>query len=236
MTATPPPPRRESSKRREMVENEIYETAARLFADNGYAGTNLGDIADAVGLNRGSLYYYVKRKDDLLAILVRAATGDATAAIREITSRTDLNAAEKLHAIARGSVTRQALHPHRLRMVLKSESDLPEELAEAHAQGRRAVLDELTSVLDEGMRAGLFRQGEPDVAALALIGMWNWISWWFDPDGNRSVESVAEQLADMAVAAVTRSETGLAINGSSTEAVVALIKNDLDLLLRTLDD
>lgn len=231
----PSPPRRETTKRREMIEKEIYETAARLFAERGYAGTSLGDIADAVGLNRASLYYYVNRKDELLAKLIEAATGDAAAALREISSRTDLDVAEKLRAIARASALRQALHPYRLRMVIKSEADLPPELAEAHAKGRRAVLEELTAVLDEGMKSGVFRPGSPKVAALGLIGIWNWVSWWFDPDGDLPAEAVADQLADMAIAAVMRGGGELPASGS-TESVVALLKNDLDLLLRTLGE
>lgn len=229
-----PAPRRETTTRREMVENEIYETAARLFAERGYAGTSLSDIADAVGLNRASLYYYVKRKDELLERLVDAATGDATAALREIRSRPDLDPLAKLREIARASVLRQALHPHRLRMVVKSETELPPALAEAHAKGRRAVLDELAALLDEGMRAGYFRSGDPRVAALGLIGLWNWVSWWFDPHGQQSPDAVADQLADMAVAGVARSGKTLPATGS-TEAAVAILKEDLDLLLRTLE-
>ena len=53
--------------RRELVENEIYEQAIRLFAERGFAGTSLQDIADALGITRPALYYYVKSKDELLA-------------------------------------------------------------------------------------------------------------------------------------------------------------------------
>ncbi|MER5436948.1 helix-turn-helix domain-containing protein, partial [Streptomyces sp. NPDC002588] len=56
-----------STSRRELVENEMFEQASRLFAERGFAGTNLGDIAEAMGITRPALYYYVKSKDDLLA-------------------------------------------------------------------------------------------------------------------------------------------------------------------------
>ena len=51
--------------RRELVENEMYEHAIRLFAERGFAGTSLQDIADAMGVTRPALYYYVKSKDEL---------------------------------------------------------------------------------------------------------------------------------------------------------------------------
>ena len=58
------------STRRELVENEMYEHAARLFAERGFAGTSLQDVADAMGVTRPALYYYVKSKDELLSKLV----------------------------------------------------------------------------------------------------------------------------------------------------------------------
>src|SRR5213079_854717 len=58
-----------TTARRELVENEIYEIAIRLFAERGFAGTSLQDIADALGITRPALYYYVKSKDELLAKL-----------------------------------------------------------------------------------------------------------------------------------------------------------------------
>ena len=63
-----------STARRELVENELYEHATRLFAERGFAGTSLQDIADALGITRPALYYYVKSKDELLAKLVTEVT------------------------------------------------------------------------------------------------------------------------------------------------------------------
>src|SRR5206468_2845368 len=65
---------RMSTARRELVENELYEHATRLFAERGFAGTSLQDIADALGITRPALYYYVKSKDELLAKLVTEVT------------------------------------------------------------------------------------------------------------------------------------------------------------------
>jgi hypothetical protein len=51
-----------SSVRKELVENQMYETAAKLFAHRGFAGTSLQDIADEMGVSRPALYYYVKTR------------------------------------------------------------------------------------------------------------------------------------------------------------------------------
>src|SRR5262249_15236281 len=72
---------------RELVENEIYEQAFRLFADRGFAGTSLQDIADALGITRPALYYYVKSKDELLAKLAADVAGGSAAQITEVATR-----------------------------------------------------------------------------------------------------------------------------------------------------
>lgn len=47
-------------RRKILVERELIDKACVLFAEKGYAGTSLTDIADAVGLTRGAIYYYFK--------------------------------------------------------------------------------------------------------------------------------------------------------------------------------
>lgn len=223
-----------TSARRELVENEIYEHATRLFAERGFAGTNLQDIADAVGLTRPALYYYVKSKDELLAKLVTEITEGPATQLREINGQTDLDATGKLRAIARALVTRQAHHPARFRLIIRSEAELPPELSRAHERGRRAVLDELTKVVDEGTRSGQFRPMDTRVAALGVIGMFNWVAWWFHADARQTAESVAEQLADMAVAAVAQPGHRIPAEAGPA-AAIALLRQDLEYLERVVD-
>lgn len=223
-----------ASARRELVENEIYEHATQLFAERGFAGTNLQDIAEAVGLTRPALYYYVKSKDELLAKLVTEITEAPAAQLREINKRDDLDATGKLRAIARALVTRQTTHPARFRLIIRSEAELPPELSRAHERGRRAVLDELTKVVDEGMRSGQFRPLDARVAALGVIGMFNWVAWWFHADARQTAESVAEQLAEMAVAAVAQQGHRVPEVAGPT-AAIALLRQDLEFLERVID-
>jgi len=156
-----------------LVEHEIDERAIRLFADRGFAGTSLQDIADALGITRPALYYYVKSKDELLARLAADVAGGSAAQIAELAARPDLDA------------------------------------------------------------AGQFRPADARVAALAVIGMGNWVACWFDP-GRDSAGAVAGQLADMALAAVQHAGQGTA-NGDGPAVALAMLRQDLDHLERLLD-
>src|SRR5215213_2915226 len=53
--------------------NEIAHTAAELFKRNGFQGTTLNDIAEAMGTDRASLYYYVSSKEELFQEVVSEA-------------------------------------------------------------------------------------------------------------------------------------------------------------------
>src|SRR5687768_3279860 len=93
--------------RRGLVEQEIFDQATRLFAQRGYAGTSIQDIADAVGLTRPALYHYVKSKDDLLARLVAEVTVVAATDIAKIARRGELSATQRLRDIVRFMARRQ---------------------------------------------------------------------------------------------------------------------------------
>jgi len=222
-----------STARRELVENEIYEHAIRLFAERGFAGTSLQDIADALGITRPALYYYVKSKDELLAKLAADVAGGSAAQITKLAGRPDLDAAGKLREIVRLTALRQATQSERFRLLIRSEAELPAELSDAYDTSRRAVLRAVTGVIDEGIRAGRFRPVDARIAALGVIGMWNWVAWWFRPDRDNA-DAVADQLADMAIAALQRADHRIP-DGEGPAAALKMLRQDIDHLERILD-
>lgn len=219
--------------RRELVENEMYDHAVRLFAERGFAGTSLQDIADAMGVTRPALYYYVKNKDELLAKLAADVAGGSAADLAELAARTDLDAVAKLRGIARLTVVRLARQPDRFLLMIRSEAELPPALAESYDVSRRAVLRTVVEVVEQGIVAGQLRPVDARVAALAVIGMCNWVAWWFRPDRD-DVDAVADQLADMAIAALQRADHRTP-QGEGPAAALAMLRQDLDHLERILD-
>lgn len=230
----PPASRRSGAPRRKLLMSEIVEQAMRLFAQRGYDGTTLQDIADAVGLSRPNLYNYVKSKEELLVAMVEATTQSAADSLREIRLRTDIDSTEKLRLLVHTLVLRRAEQPAQFRTLDRSEQALPPEIAEKHLQGRRAVLNEITSVIEEGITAGRFRPVDARITALSIIGMCNWVAWWFHPSPTHPAEPVAGQIADNAVAMVVR-EVGRTPEAPTPRGAVALLQQDLDYLTRLLD-
>lgn len=234
-TNGPAAPEPRANVRRTLVENEIYDQATRLFAERGFAGTSLQDIAEAVGLTRPALYHYVSNKDELLAKLVAEITEDSAAGMAAIAARDDLGPAEQLRQIVAGAVRRQGEHAARFRLLILSEADLPEQIATVHAAGRRSVLRTLTGVIEAGVADGTFRPVDPRIAALGVLGLSNWVAWWFSPDGRTDLDQVCVALADQAVAGLLAEPGAQDRAADVPRDVLRQLRGDLDRLERLLE-
>lgn len=212
--------------RRDLVEREIFDQAIRLFAERGFAGTSLQDIASAAGLTRPALYYYVKSKDQLLTALVQQVTVDIADALEAIGDNFALAAVQRLRAMVHEAALRQARDPARFLLVLRSEAELPAAVAADYHNARRRVLAVIESVISEGIENGSVRPVDTRIAALAITGMVNWIAWWHNPGDPRSAEEIATDIADLAMASL-HDPRASATGGSPTDHALALLEEDV---------
>ena len=224
---------RTSSSRRELVMSEILEHATRLFAERGYDGTTLQDIADAIGITRPGLYNYISSKEQLLAALVRDVSENTAHNIRAVRLRTDLSSVEKLRAVVRALVLQRARAPERFRVLDRTEAALPEEVAALHLKARREVLAEMRTIIEEGVSRAEFRPRDERLAALSVIGMCNWVAWWFHPGSSHPAEPVADQLAQNAVDMLSY-PAGAGSPATAPQRALQAVRENLDYLERFL--
>ncbi|MFD6454144.1 TetR/AcrR family transcriptional regulator [Nocardia sp. NPDC060220] len=222
----------QSTSRRELVEREIMEQATILFAEKGFAGTTLQDIAKATGLTRPALYHYVANKDDLLARLVTEIAEQPAQILRKINERADLDPAQRLREMAMSIALHQLAAPDRFRLLLRSEAELPDALANTYRNSKRRVLKEFIAVIDDGIRAGQFYPADSRTAAFGIIGMLNWIAFWHHP-GQDDGPAAAAQLADMAMRTVV--DPAADTNGQGgPRRILERLRQNLDSLEQTL--
>jgi len=163
---------------------------------------------------------------------VEATSGPALD-LKAIGARTDLDVAERLHAIACRIIMWVVNHTDMFLLMVKSESDLSPASAKKFNEGRREALDVVTAVIDEGVESGEFRPVDPHIAAFGVWGICNWVAWWYQPEGSDPVETIADQLADMAVSSLQRPEQRRR-NVTSPRDAVAALREDLDRLEQVL--
>jgi AcrR family transcriptional regulator len=218
--------------RRELVETELLERAAGLFAERGFNRTTLQDVADTVGLTRAALYHYFDSKEVLLTTLVEGITTARVADLKKIRLDESLSATEKLAGVTRAMALNVATHAARFRLLLLSENELPVELAARHARGRRETLKQLVELFEEGCATGAFKPVDAHVGAFALLGMCNWIAMWFRPDHKQSPEALAEQYVEIALTAFGRTDGRTKPITDNVPATIERMREDLARLER----
>src|ERR671935_2451137 len=78
---------------------EVYAAALRLFREKGYHATSMQDIAEAVGLYKGSLYHYIGGKEELLVQVFERAMGGLGADAERIVGDAALSASEQVRGV-----------------------------------------------------------------------------------------------------------------------------------------
>jgi TetR/AcrR family transcriptional regulator, cholesterol catabolism regulator len=176
---------------------EIVEAAALLFRKNGYASTSFNDIAEALGTDRATIYYYVASKRELLLEAVRDAVANLSSGALEIRKSND-PPAEKLRKLIWSLLTSYAAnYPNQYvyiqeGMAVNREQDA--HLFKLGKQYERCVVE----VIEEGMADGSFRQGgDPKVIMYGLLGALNWTHRWMNPRGRLSAEEIANTFSSL---------------------------------------
>jgi AcrR family transcriptional regulator len=208
----------------------ILEQAATLFATKGFDGTALQDIADAMGLTRPALYHYFTSKEDVLASLIAQTSQTTSETLRAIRDRKDLSPSSKIRGMTTELLKERTSSPEQFRLIDRSESSLPDEMARAHRAARRAILADIVSVVAEGIDAGEFRNTNERLAALAVLGICNWVAWWYVPGKAEQAEEVIASLGDSAVAMLVR-PTDHATPQPGSSGALAMLRSDLTRLV-----
>ncbi len=183
---------------------EVLEGAARVFQRLGYPQTTLEDVANEVGINRATLYYYVGTKEELLVSLLHQPIESLRTGLEEIVAR-DLSTSEKLTEGLRAYVTAMEQRPELFIFVgenihkVMSGPEANDIQANADRWGRL-----MAKVIAEGQRTGEFRDDvDPQLATLAISGMFNWVYRWYDPAGRMKLSEIGEMFIELALSSLS---------------------------------
>lgn len=194
------------TQRKPSREDQLLATATRLFKEQGYHNTSMQDLADALGLQKGSLYYYINSKEELLHQLLERATSFLAAGIDEIYAAS-LPPAEKLRWALEAHAVTMMEHLDLVSVYLQEYRSLPPSRLEEVLAVRKHYERVLMQILEDGITAGDFRPVNVKMAVFGLLGMVNWTHQWFTPGGEFSAQEIAAMLADLALGGLVRRET-----------------------------
>lgn len=179
--------------------HEILKAAAHVFRERGPEAT-LRDVADALGTDRASLYYYVGSKDELLQEIVREALERDIAAAKAI-KRSRASAPEKVEVLIESMVVSYAEnYPHinvyveDLGRIARQDDEWSVAVIAQTKEYEALVL----SIVAKGRSDGTLRDDLPiDLSAMALFGMINWMYRWYRPSVVASPKEIAKTFTEI---------------------------------------
>ena len=174
----------------------IVEAAVELFAKTGYKGTSMRDIARAVGIRKASLYHHFESKQEILLTILDMGLERLIAPLEEVVA-SETSAEAKLRAAIQHHATLIATNPGVATLFFYEDYALDDGLRDHYVRRRDEFEAIFRRILQEGMDAGVFRRSDVSISAHALLGMVNWSTRWYRPQGRLSIEEIAQSFADL---------------------------------------
>jgi AcrR family transcriptional regulator len=148
---------------------KILKAARAVFAEKGYNGTHVDEIAERAGVNKATLYYQIGDKDTLYANVIHQVLGNTAQGIAEAVAKVE-HPEEKLkayiHYIANTVDKNPELPPIMMREIASGGQTLPLVVVEDIA----SVLKVLIGILDQGKKKGIFTDTIPFLIHMMIVG------------------------------------------------------------------
>jgi AcrR family transcriptional regulator len=189
--------------------SEILSRATALFAEAGVANVAMADIAEAVGIQKPSLYHFFQSKEALLRAVLSPVVDEPFAELKKI-AESSAPASRKIRdgmvalgrAFARDRDGMEILVREKLERHLSAE-------AFAEIMRDKAGYTELwRGILRNGVASGELAPLDDKIVAFAIIGALNWMYAWFDPSGELCGEEVADRIAATFLDGLRRKDRG----------------------------
>ena len=186
--------------------DHLLRSAARVFAASGYHRTSMRDLSRASGMSLAGMYYYVRGKEELLALIQERCFEAVMAGAKRAIAETG-DPAERLQAFIRHHVAFFTDHMAEMKVLSHEAESLTGDAATALRARKKAYSALLANLVRKVTDAP---PQECAVRAYAIFGMMNWIYTWYRPDGALPPAELAQRLAELALHGIELPSRGTA--------------------------
>lgn len=174
--------------------DELVQIAGKLFAENGFHVTTIRDVADAAGIQSGSLYHHFASKESMVEELLREYWEKLLDGYREV-STTEVDPTRAAYGLIRRSVTLLDECQDALRIMLSDWSYLARSFPFMD-ESLQECQDVWLAVLEKGMRDGAFDETlDARIVYRTIMASVSGTTRWFEPHGRLSADDLADQIA-----------------------------------------
>ncbi len=188
-----------------MRKQEILQAAAQIFRQKGYHAASMQDIADAVHLQKASLYHHVESKQEILLTLLDHAL-DILIADLEPIAKSEGPPSTKLRQAIHAYIGRLTGEADLAAVLLLEYRSLDPPLRARHIRRRDRFEALWRQILEDGIACGEFRRVDVPLTAFAILGVQNWTITWYRPDGRLRPAEIADGFADLFLEGLRRPE------------------------------
>jgi AcrR family transcriptional regulator len=188
--------------------DEILAAASRLFGQYGVEGTTMSRIASAVGLKQSSLYYYFRRKEEIVAELVARANVVPLAVMREIVADGG-SPAVQLHRFVRADTVALCELPFDINEVHRIAARDTDQF-DPYWKERASLERMIGKILRRGAEDGSLRPVDVRLTAVTILSVDESTQNWFRLGSKRKPDVIGTELADLVVAGLLTDRTTLA--------------------------
>ena len=182
----------------------VLRSAANIFFAKGFHATSIEDVARDVGMLKGSLYYYIKSKDDLLFQLLLAGIEDGDAFIaRQIDPRG--HPVEQLERAIRAQIDYIIQNKVPFGLFLHEFDSLPGKRQHKLTTVMSRYNNRFVELVQKGQEQGKLMEGEPWIIVNGMLGMCNWLYRWYDTDHVSDPEQVKQAFVEMIFRGIRKS-------------------------------
>lgn len=181
----------------------ILTAAKSLFAQRGYHGTGMNDIASALGIKAPSLYNHIDSKQAILREIM-LTTMTTLLAGQQAAAASTTKPAEQLRRSMETHVRYHARHPEETRIGNTEIASLEQPHRRQLRRARRQYTAAWEEIVERGVELGIFETRSVQLSVYAMLEMGIGVALWFREDGPLSEDEVAYTYGDMALRLLTR--------------------------------
>lgn len=181
--------RRKLTQRGRERRDQLMMRAAQLFAERGYDPTSVADIVESLGVGKGVFYWYFTSKEELLAEILKASNHD----LRRRQQAAIGDEPDPVERIAIGvRATLEWFREHRDYFSIIHFAATDERFSPVLRRNRETAIGDMIRHLKEAIVAGRIPDQDPELTALAILGVLEHVTRRYLVNGDESVEDISD--------------------------------------------
>ena len=186
-----------------VTRDEIIGAAVKLFNESGYHATSMRVIARSVDIKKPSLYHHFDSKEQILLAILETGMDQLISEVEAIAD-SDLDCEEKLRHAIHAHAQLIASNPDGAAVFLREDRGLGSGYLESYVERRDHFEALFKQIVNECIDSDVFGSTDVSIAVHGLLGMVNWMTRWYRPEGRLSASQIADIFADLFIDGLRR--------------------------------